>query len=90
MTKRLFDIRNRNQRRLVSRTRGRIHANTTSYFSDVLIKVNSFRRLVPMPFTTVMIASEIPAAISRIRSQWLRSRRQEIGNEFHDTIPRQN
>src|SRR4051812_39870765 len=33
------------------------------YFSDVLIEVNLVFRLEPRPFTTVMIASEMPAAI---------------------------
>src|SRR4051812_24492286 len=33
------------------------------YFSDVLIEVNLVFRLEPRPLTTVMIASEMPAAI---------------------------
>jgi hypothetical protein len=35
-----------------------------SYFNEVLIDVNLVLRFVPMPFTTAMIASEMPAAIS--------------------------
>ena len=33
------------------------------YFSELLIEVNLLLSLEPMPFTTLMIASEIPAAI---------------------------
>ena len=36
---------------------------TWRYFSEVLIEVNTVLRLVPRPFTTAMIASEMPAAI---------------------------
>ena len=35
----------------------------TSYFSELLIDVNFVLSLVPIPFTTAMIASAIPAAI---------------------------
>ena len=34
-----------------------------AYFNAVLIDVNLSLRFVPRPFTTAMIASEIPAAI---------------------------
>jgi hypothetical protein len=33
------------------------------YFSELLMEVNLLLSLEPMPFTTLMIASEIPAAI---------------------------
>jgi len=36
---------------------------TEAYFNAVLIDVNLSLRFVPRPFTTAMIASEIPAAI---------------------------
>src|SRR6186997_2846913 len=36
---------------------------TIAYLSEVLIEVNLLNRLVPRPFTMVMIASEMPAAI---------------------------
>ena len=35
-----------------------------TYFSEVLIEVNLSFSVVPRPFTTAIIASEIPAAIS--------------------------
>jgi hypothetical protein len=35
----------------------------SGYLRDVLIDVNLVLRLVPKPFTTAMIASEMPAAI---------------------------
>ena len=35
-----------------------------SYFSEELIDVNLSLRLVPRPFTTAIIASAMPAAIS--------------------------
>jgi hypothetical protein len=34
-----------------------------SYFNEVLIEVNWLLRVLPRPFTTAIIASEIPAAI---------------------------
>jgi hypothetical protein len=34
------------------------------YFSEVLIEVNLVFSLAPMPFTTAMMTSEIPAAIN--------------------------
>jgi hypothetical protein len=34
------------------------------YFSEVLIDANLVFKWAPMPFTTAMIASEIPAAIN--------------------------
>jgi hypothetical protein len=36
---------------------------TETYFSEPLIEVNLSLRLVPIPLTTAMIASAIPAAI---------------------------
>jgi hypothetical protein len=35
-----------------------------AYFNEVLIEVNLVLRLVPSPFTTAIMASEMPAAIS--------------------------
>jgi hypothetical protein len=43
---------------IFSRDRG------SGYFSEVLIAVNLVFILLPSPFTTAMIASEIPAAIN--------------------------
>ena len=36
------------------------------YFNEVLIELSMVFRLLPSPLTTAMIASAIPAAISRI------------------------
>jgi hypothetical protein len=35
----------------------------SAYFSEVLIEVNLVLSFVPSPFTTAMMASEMPAAI---------------------------
>jgi hypothetical protein len=40
------------------------HPLRPPYFNDVFIDVNRVLSLVPSPFTTAMMASEMPAAIS--------------------------
>jgi hypothetical protein len=42
----------------------RLAVSPAAYFSDELISLNLVFRLVPRPFTTAMMANEIPAAIS--------------------------
>lgn len=47
------------------RKRGRQERRAAfDYFRELLIEANFVLSLVPSPFTTAMIASEIPAAIS--------------------------
>jgi hypothetical protein len=48
---------------LAPRARGVFPADESGYFSELLIEVNLVLILVPSPFTTAMIANEMPAAI---------------------------
>ena len=42
----------------------RLAQSRTAYFNEVLIEENLVLSFTPMPFTTAMMASEIPAAIN--------------------------